>query len=365
MPITTFDFRAPLQRSLMPTPDYSAIQNLLPNILQSYHAPIAMRQQRQMGEEKIKADQFANLLNELYGKREKEAEIASKEAYAQHYANPLSATGRDLMSIYGGNTDQFQKALKRAHGIYEPEDFTSGAAFGIEGDTELQGIPPEVLGTSFQNMPKQRQNEAARRMHNDLRSAESLTETIPTIDKMSKMMRENPNLYKSFAAIMDKPNDSVFVEAIKSRLPEKERTAVDLFGKYAADLVLKGGQSWGGGRQTFTDARQALLQQRKPEVRKTGAANIEVLNEMKKEAIGSNEYAKALRFGLKRGIDILPNSKVFRDIAESTQEREPVRLGITTQEGDKVLGSFKGKRVMIPKDKVDAFKKDGGIIYGE
>jgi hypothetical protein len=310
MPLNLPDFlRAPLQKNNFVQNDYSAIENFLPNLQDAYNKPIQMKNEREMAKHDLEAKRIANAFLE----REKEAKLNLMGAQAEHYRNPLSTTQRDLMSIYGQNTPEFQNAMKREYGIYDNQETSIN---------ESEGVPPEVRGRRFDTMPKSAQNEAMKNMRSNLRIAQSQAETLPIIQELKSVIEENPNLWKSYSLILENPNDSGTIEYIKKNfgINEKDKTALDKFGKLAGDLIVTGGESFGSGGQKFTDARQDLLKSIKPSERNTDAANLFVLNNLEKKASGAPAYANSLRQGLKEGYEIIPNPDLFRKLAEKTPQ---------------------------------------------
>lgn len=112
-PLQLPDFlNAPIQRALMPTPnltrDYSGITNFIPQALQAYQTPFQMRHERMMNQEKYNEQAMKNALTKQYGEQEKEAEIASKLAYAQ-YMNMGGAHGAG-----GGLDNKLSMAMWRS-----------------------------------------------------------------------------------------------------------------------------------------------------------------------------------------------------------------------------------------------------------
>ena len=111
MPIQYPNFNFPIQRALMPTPDYSGIVNFIPQALQAYKqtgeamlSPYEQRHTKMMNEEKLKKQAFENALMEQFGAQEKEANIAHKMALTNYYqqggfGNMGGAGGRALTNM--------------------------------------------------------------------------------------------------------------------------------------------------------------------------------------------------------------------------------------------------------------------------
>ena len=86
MPIQLPNFlNAPIVRGPKYTPDHSGIVNFIPNALEAYNNPFKMRHERMINQEKLKEQAMKNALEERYGPQQKEADIASKLAYANYY----------------------------------------------------------------------------------------------------------------------------------------------------------------------------------------------------------------------------------------------------------------------------------------
>ncbi len=334
MPLNLPDFlRAPIQRNQIeinqPTNPFSGLENVIPNAFEAYNKPIEMRDKREMNKHDLEAKRIANSFLE----KEKEAKLALMGAQTEHYRNPLSTTQRDLMSIYGQGTPEFQQAMKREYGIYDNQQ--------PQGGMEGGDIPPEVRGRRFDTMPKVAQNAAMKRMHDNLRITQSQSETIPIINELKSVIKQNPNLWKSYALILDKPGDSGTIDYIKKNfgISDKDKTALDKFGKLAGDLIVTGGESFGGGGQKFTDARQDLLKSIKPSERNTDAANLFVLDNLEKKAKGANAYASAIRQGLKEGVEIIPNPDLFRQLSENTPQATTLGVSAGTELGGQPVGA--------------------------
>ncbi len=330
---------APIQRNNFeinrPVNPFSGLENIVSDVYGAYHKPMEMKNAREKEKQAIenkKLDAEAKRIANLYRDQREKAEIdylknhalteamgpalarsniGLHEAQAAHYRNPYTSTQRELGEVFGRGTPEYNEALKREHGIYSSDN--------IPADAAAEGIAPEVLGRNLHDLPKVAQNKAIETMRGGLRMAESQIAVIPTLEKAKGIMQANPNLWKSFAAILENPRDNALLETIKRNVVNpKDKTNVDLFGKYVADIVVKSGESWGNGRN-FTDARQQLFQQRKPQIGNTAEANIIVLNDLLNEAKGGKEAAKAYRYGLKKGKDIIPDTELFRKLANTPQ----------------------------------------------
>ncbi len=100
MPIPSINFASiPVQKE-----DYSGIQNLIPNILEGYHAPKKMQEERAQAERKKQAEELANKFLKEYGPRKNEAEIGLKEAQTGYYnrmpGEKLGAGGKQYAPSY-------------------------------------------------------------------------------------------------------------------------------------------------------------------------------------------------------------------------------------------------------------------------
>jgi hypothetical protein len=316
-------------------PDYSGIVNFIPQALKSYketaearETPFELRHKRMMNEEKLKAAAMENALEQLYGKKTREAEIASKLAYAQNLLNPQTSTQRDLAAIYGAGTPEFKEALKENYELQGLNPSNELYAKAIDSD-----IPPDVLGGSLRGLPKNEQLFYVKKMEDDLKKAQNMTKTIKTLDQMQSIMDQNPNLWKSFSLMLSNPEDkSGLEEYVKRNIINKdEKTQVDIFRKLSNELVASGGEALGSG-QRFTDARQALIASMKPDVANTAEANKFIIKNMKGLMGAGPEWEKALRFGLKNRYKIIDNPQLFRESAERGQPE--------------LLGGFQGADVI-------------------
>lgn len=81
----------------MPTPDYSAATNLVPNILQNYQEGQKHKISLEEAARKKQAEEMANKLMADYGEKEKKAELALAQAKAQFY----SQGGAGTLSPFG------------------------------------------------------------------------------------------------------------------------------------------------------------------------------------------------------------------------------------------------------------------------
>ncbi len=338
MPLNLPNFlNAPILSSTLDKGAYSGMENLIPNFLKSYQAPTQIRQEKEINTQKIEAQKIANALLQKYGEQEKMAKLALMGAQAQHYANPMTSTQRDLMAAFGGSSSpEFKQALKQQYGVFDQNTSNIGGA---------EGIPESAIGPAFQNLPKNEQLFATKEMHKDLNLAKGMTDSLKVLDQMDEIVDEHPELWNSFTLMMSDPNNEAGIKEYLRRnvaVNEEQRAAIDKFRKLSGDLVVKGGEALGGG-QRFTDARQALLTSIKPDIQNTPEANKFVIQNMKDLMSEGPEWQKALRYGLKNRVKIIRDPEAFKR-EKPTEMQMQEYSQILPQSNEELLRMLEGEQ---------------------
>jgi len=182
---------------------------------------------------------------------------------------------------------------------------------------EVEGIPQEVMGIPWANLTsKNERSDAAKRNYADQKVANGMTAMLPVLSEMEKLVDEDPDLWKSYTAILEGNKElskSDLRELFEKNFitDEKRKTAIDKFNKLTGELIVQGKDAFGGGDR-FTDAKLRLLEQIKPDIRNTPAANRFVIQKLKDQMSAGPEWAKALRAGEKKRIGVINDPEFYR-----------------------------------------------------
>ena len=149
MPLNLPDFlRAPIQQNQyelnQPTNPLEALENFVPNAFKAYNAPIEMKNERELEKHNIEAKRIANSFLE----REKEAEIAHKDAMAKYYLGEGKGTGvsggSGALSNLGKIMQERQQAVSQ-YGETSPEVKAYDAYINKIQGQGRGGLPSPVI----------------------------------------------------------------------------------------------------------------------------------------------------------------------------------------------------------------------------
>ena len=334
------------------TPDTSARDQFFSNLLKSFHAPGQLQRTKQLEMEKIQKEQMNNALLKEFGRPREQAEVdylqnraiaeglspqeimsrvALHHAQAEHYRNPLTTAQRELGEIYGRGTPEYKRAMEQERGIY-----------GFEGGEAIPETFPEgTIGPSLKSMPANERLFVAKQMQNDLGIARTQMQTLPYIHDAKAIIKEHPNLWKSFSLMLDaKSKDDVGTitsHLAKQAINEKEKTAIDKMGKIASQLILRSDEMLGGGARG-TDARRAIIAQGKVDIGNTPESNMYVLDKLESEAKGGPAWHNALKWGMKTGHRIIRDDEAFKTyVPKSSEEKMKEYTNYEPAEAEKAI----------------------------
>lgn len=340
MPIQTFNFLgAPITKSHIYQPDYSAIANFLPNALKAYYQPEELKQdllQKQQNvlqtKENIRDKMLRNALLQEFGRPREQADLARTLAEAQilqQYGPQLKGAElagmllkNKLMGQYEPREREADIAYKRAlteRAEYEMPDIQT--SMGINNELVKSGIPGEVIGDPLRSYSKGERQFLMKEMLSNQKKYESQERAYDTTVELEKIVREHPNLWKSYSLFLnsDDPKDPSLLALAKSQVvSEKDKTAIDKFSKLSSDLILQAGESMGGSR-AFTDYTKRMVSQTKPNVRNTAAANQYLIDRYKDLFSSGKTGSKAFREGIKHRTFISDNPNAFKQASEFTE----------------------------------------------
>lgn len=322
MPIQYPNFNFPIQRALMPTPDYSGIVNFIPQALQAYKqtgeamlSPYEQRHTKMMNEEKLRKQAFENALMQEFGAREKRAEIGYKEAQIQDLLGGLSQNEKTINRLYGEGTPQAKQALALALGTQNVpfpgsmESIIANTDFSGKSYDELKSLEKEDIekekrgvfstGQRYSQLGTNERLAERKRMDSDLAKADASKGIIREVQELRDLNNKYPNMQKTFSALFLNPDDYGALKQIGSFLVDKphERAAVELFRKKAQKLANHQSVLMGGTRGA-SDARLHAVERTKGSVQNTLESNNAVFDDMIREALPNIGYGEALRNSL-------------------------------------------------------------------
>jgi hypothetical protein len=156
MPLQTFDFSKiePLRDKRNPE-DYSAMENFIPNVLNSYHNPLRLREEREAAARAKEAEEMKNNFLKTYGPRTEEAKIALLEAKAgnaRRLARGGSGGGLGGSGGGKGNTTSSLRAWQSTPMNVRNDIIAKGAGLGYSPEEVVSAM---VSGKSLKDLALQ------------------------------------------------------------------------------------------------------------------------------------------------------------------------------------------------------------------
>lgn len=276
---------------------------------QQHEQNLALRQQglnlKQEAHDFTKEQQPLNL-DLLRAKTEKEKALAEKAK-----REPSSAQKPSEL-------ERIAKHLAKGDPALEQELLAQGAAtkYGLEAqnykDLPLGSRPFKSLTKTLQAQENADQIKMQIKVNDSKKAYHDL-------EKMEKIINENPGMAQEFTYILGNPEDKSFMATLARKYSDKKKlAAIETFTKYSNDFVLSAGGSLGNN---FTDAKLKALQLSKMHPGNTDVANKAIIANYKERLKPLINYGKELRKA--RGLYTLPyfeENYMDKKIEELTDE---------------------------------------------
>lgn len=364
MPLQTINYAGiPIQK-----PDYSGLENFIPNMLSGYKAakePARMRAEQEKLENESQTAKLNRVLKERFGVPEAEAALENKT---------LANDAQRTKNQYLPSSEEQRIALQRAQaGYYDrmpqarPGEGDNSGGLVVNPETGTEGV--KYGGGVNEKLLAAKESSA------DMKIANSMVEARKIIDKISDIVEDHPNLGGSLAYMLSNAGEKkgIFNYFKRMGLDKKDLAAVEKIDKLGSELVMRTGEQLGG--KNFTDAKQKLIELTKPSPGNTDESNEFILNNLREFNSGGDLWAKDLRWGQKNRIKIISDPERYREIAKGAMQRanpnqamqiqgqspDSMRQQQAAPEG-MIRATINGKSGFIPANQKQDFISRGGQI---
>lgn len=293
-------------------------------------------------------------MQEKYGEREKEAELAhlqaqTKRQLAESKHAGMSSTQKDIAALHPVGSPEYQEALATSLGL--------GKARVGEPD-------------SMNKLSYGRQQIESKNMHSLNKQLEVESKILRDAKEFKKLLDDNPDMWKDFNQILvsESPNSLQEIAKLaykKYKGDPKKIAAIEKAAKYSASMVL--GMSSEGG-QRATDFYRQLVQATKVSPRLTPEANYTLLKNLEDDLSYVPEMSKALSEAQRTNAIMDFDYNKYRPKKDKQNEESNALANALSQTKSNTFNGIDdtGTPVFnVPIEMLDKFKASGGQVHGE